>query len=211
MRNNGALIVMMISAVFASGVTAQEIGVAAGKSWNSDSRLGSPGVFGIYIQHTRKISFRLEYNFSRQRMEDFGTLSSGFLPPPKSVVYENIASVNKFHTLEISMQFPYLYTFAQHTFGAGFGFTMVSVSSSVTGQTTGKTYEPLGSSMMGIFYSLRISRENVFGLPVNLGLMFKHKFLSGPEQAVTDVARALQPLSGDNTMKTLELFAGYHF
>ena len=188
-------------------LNAQEIGIAPVKLWTDNYEIENPlGISIYYLQPIGKLALKLEYILAKNERNYFGLLNGGFLISPQDFIQDNILSKSTFRAFEISCQVPGLFEVLQNDFSIGAGISFDKFTKNKIGLNTGKEYT-FSEDKYGMFYLVSLSRKNIFGLPIKLEILFKHKGLKGGNFA-TD---SDQPFVSATDIKELQLNIAYVF
>jgi len=198
---------IFIAFIFFVNVYSQEIGIAPTKIWTDNKEIENPIGFSIYFfQPISKLGVKLEYVYAQNSRSYYGFLNGGFLLRQEDYIQDSISSKSTFRAIELSLHFPKLLELFQNYLNIGAGITFDKFTREKLGINTSKKFETY-ENKFGIFYSVSISRQNIFELPIKLEMLFKHKALASGNFA-TDVE---QPFIGAIDVKELQINFAYVF
>jgi hypothetical protein len=198
---------VFILLVLVGSIKAQEIGVAPTKLWTNNYEIENPIGFSIYyLQPIGKLALKLEYVSAKNERSYYGLLNGGFLIRPEDFIQDNISSKSTFRAIEFSLQIPKLYEIHQNYISIGVGISFDKFTRNKLGLSTGKEYS-IFENKYGLFYLVSLSRQNIFGLPIKIEILFKHKGLTEGNFA-TD---SEQPFVSAMDVKELQFNVAYVF
>ena len=202
-------IIAYIFIFFLSGINiySQEIGISFAKVWTDNDEIQNPVGFSVYaFQPVWYFGVKLEYLSANNERNYYGLLNGGFLINPKDFIQDSIFSKSNIQSIEVSLVLPRIFEVFNNYLNVGAGISLDKFSRDKFGINSGKKYSAYDSKI-GIFYSISLSHENIFGLPVKIEVLFKHKgLMSG--YYVTDVEK---PFADLMDIKELQLNLGYKF
>ena len=189
-------------------VYAQEIGISPTKVWTNNYEIENPVGFSVHLsQPIGRIVVKAEYVSSvKNERSYYGFLYCGFIVDPVNQVQEPLTSNSSFSSVEFSLLIPELINVLQNQLNIGAGFSVDKFSRDKIGLSSGRSFKT-DENKFGLFYSVSLSRQDVLGLPVKLGILFKHKALMEGNFA-TD---AEQPFTGAMDIKELQFNFTYIF
>jgi hypothetical protein len=201
------LIFLLAGFIFFINTNAREIGIAPVKIWTDNKEIQNPIGFSIYyFQPIGKFGIKFEYVYAKNSRSYYGFLNGGFLLRKEDYIEDSISSNSIFRAIEFSLQFPKLFEIFQNHLNIGAGITFDKFTGEKIGLSSGREFNS-DEDKFGIFYSVSISREKIFKLPLKVEVLFKHKALSSGSYA----ADAEQPFVGTIDVKVLQINFAYIF
>jgi hypothetical protein len=201
------IIYFFIASIFVINSNAQEIGISPTKIWTDNKEIENPLGFSIYFfQPIGKFGVKFEYVSAKNSRSYYGFLNGGFLLRPEDYIQDSISSNSTFRAIEFSLHLPKLLELFQNNLNIGAGITFDKFTREKVGLNSGKKFET-NENKFGIFYSVSISRQNIFELPIKLEILFKHKALASGSFA-TDTE---QPFVDAMDVKELQFNFAYVF
>ena len=196
-----------ISFAIVANIYSQEIGIAPTKIWTDNKEIQNPIGFSIYFfQPVGKFGVKFEYVYAKNSRSYYGFLNGGFLLRPEDYIQDSISSNSTFRAIEFSLHLPKLFEIYQNYLNIGAGITFDKLNREKVGLISGKKFNT-DENKFGIFYSVSISRQNIFELPIKLEILFKHKALASGSYA-TDTE---QPFVEAMDVKELQFNFAYVF
>jgi len=198
---------LFIACILVIDSNAQEIGIAATKIWTDNKEIENPIGFSIFFfQPIGKLGIKFEYVYAINSRRYYGFLNGGFLLSPQEYIQDSISSKSIFRAIELSFHLPKLFGLLQNYLNIGAGVTFDKFRREKVGLNSGKkfsTYE----NKFGFFYSVSVSRQDIFKLPIKLEILFKHKgLMSGGFATDTE-----QPFTGAIDVRELQFNFAYMF
>ncbi|MBI5470910.1 MAG: hypothetical protein HY961_01050 [Ignavibacteriae bacterium] len=194
--------------IFAGRVNAQEIGIAPTKIWTDNKEIGNPIGFSVHLfQPIWKIGLKLEYSFARNERSYYGILVSGFMMYPSQYSPEPILSQSSFWSVELSLIIPRIVAYQEFAMNVGGGGSVNRFKGERLGTLSKRKVSLFREDKFGVFYAISVSREKVFGVPLKLEVLFKHKNLMGSVYA-TDIEQSFE---GSMDMKEIQFNISYVF
>lgn len=130
----------------------------------------------------------------------------GFMVPPDRHFDETIESKFLLKSYELSAAFNDLIEYKNFALNLAVGGSMDNYTTKRLATTSLQSAEIL-ETKYGILYSISLSYEKLFNLPIKPYILFKQKFMYGTTH-VTDIE---QPFEGDIEMKQVQLGVYYLF
>lgn len=204
MKIRFTLVFILISII---SIHSQIIGIAPTKIWTDNSEIQNPfGYSLMYIQKMGRLELKLETVSGETSRRYYGILNSGFLLNPEDYVMEEISTKSTYKSIAFSFVYSEIFSVLDNQFNAGLGISFDRFSRDKTGLNSNQTFGT-DESKFGIFYSISLSHQNVFSLPIRLEILFKHKALWEGNYA-TDIE---QPFTGAMDVKELQFIIAYMF
>lgn len=201
------LIFVIVSFFFVVDNYSQEIGISPTKLWTNNYEIENPVGFSIYyFQPIGRLGVKLEYVSAKNERSYYGFLNGGFLLRPEDYIQDSISSKSSFRAYEFSLQIPKLFGVFQNYLNIGAGISFDKFTRDKIGLSSGKKYSSY-ENKFGVFYSISLSRQDIFGLPIKLEILFKHKGLMEGNYA-TD---SEQPFVSAIEVKELQFNFAYVF
>ena len=202
------VIFLIFTILFVSNLYSQEIGIVSSKQWTDNSEIENPAGLGVYLYlPVSKVGVQFEYSTAWNERIVKGNISSGFMNPAQNTIPERIRNNSTQQSLEFGLVIPEILNYNSFAFNIGGGFSVDWFSGERNGLESGIKKQMYSENKLGVFYSLSISRSEIFNLPLELGILFKQKYLYG-NVWVTDI---YQPFKGDVYVHQLQLTLGYKF
>ncbi|MFH1196333.1 MAG: hypothetical protein V1720_11530 [bacterium] len=169
------IIVLLIS----FQLNAQEIGLSGVKTWTNNYEFQNPIGFNINIyQKIWKIGLKLDYTYAVNEREYYGLILYGFFGYDHIPVWENVKSHSFYNAVDLSLIIPDILEVEENFLNAGFGYEWNTFAGYRTGSTSNKRVNLFDESKPGFFYTLSISRYDIFNLSLKAELIWKQKFLT---------------------------------
>lgn len=186
---------------------AQEIGISPTKLWTNNYEIENPLGFSLYYFHPiGRLGVKLEYVSAKNERSYYGFLNGGFLLRPEDYIQDSISSKSTFRAIEFSLQITKIFGAFQYYLNIGAGITFDKFMRDKFGLSSGKKYSTY-ENKVGLFYLVSVSRQNIFGIPIKLEILFKHKGLMEGNYA-TD---SEQPFVSAIEVKELQFNFAYVF
>ena len=203
----GKLTGVIVIFLFAINLYPQEIGISPVKLWTNNREIENPIGYGIHaFLPMGKFGVKFEYMAAKNERSYYGFVSGGFIISPEDFIQESITSKSSYRAFEFSAHIPRLFEFYQIYLNIGAGMTFDKFTRNKTGLSSGKEYS-ISENKFGVFYAISLSRYDIFGLPLKMEILFKHKGLAAGNYA-TD---SDQPFVEAMDIKELQLNFAYMF
>lgn len=201
------LIFVIVYFFFVIDNYSQEIGISPTKLWTNNYEIENPVGFSIFFfQPIGRLGLKIEYVSAKNERSYYGFLNGGFLLRPEDYIQDYISSKSFFRAYEFSLQIPKLFGVSQNYLNIGGGISFDKLTRDKIGLSSGKKYRSY-ENKFGVFYSVSLSRQDIFGLPIKLEILFKHKGLMEGNYA-TDTE---QPFVSAIEVKELQFNFAYVF
>lgn len=198
---------LLILISFNSFLIAQEIGLYTSKSWVDNIETGNPMGFGISLYQPISIAgIKFEYSQSENNRSYEGRLVTGFMVAPDRYADERIESQFKLQSYELSAAFNEVIEYKKFAINLTVGGSVDNFNTKRIGTTSILSAE-FSETKYGFLYSISLSYEKLFNLPIKPYFLFKQKFMFGTSE-VTDVEQLFQ---GDIELKQVQLGIYYLF
>jgi hypothetical protein len=201
------LLFVITSFIFINNIFSQEVGISPTKLWTDNYEIRNPVGFSVYVmQPVGKLALKLEYVSAKNERNFYGFLNGGFMFRPEDFIRDSISSESSFRAIEFSIQIQRIFDFLDNYFSIGAGVSFDRFTRDKTGLASNKTYST-SEDKFGPFYLISIYRQEIFGLPIKLEILFKHKALAHGNYA-TDIE---QPFASAMDIKELQFNFAYLF
>ena len=185
----------------------QEIGISSAKVWTDNYEIENPiGFSAYYFQPIGRFGLKLEYFSASNERNYYGFLVSGFWAP-EYYSKESVLSKSTYRAIELSFQIQNIVEVFQSNVNIGLGITSDKFGCSRNGKDSRREVSVGEENKLGIFYSVSISKNDCFGLPIKLEILYKHKGMKNVKY-VTDSEQLFVSL---NDVKRLQLNIAYVF
>jgi len=168
---------------------------------------GNPMGYGLSFYLPVSIAgLKFEYSQAENNRSYEGQLVHGFMVPPDRYFDETIESTFKLQSYELFVAFNNLVEYKKFALNLAAGGSMDNFKTKRIATTSLQTAE-FSETKYGFLFSISLSYERLFNLPIKPFIQFKQKFMYGTSE-VTDVEQLFQ---GDLESKQVQLGVYYLF
>ena len=206
---NLKFVILCLSFILITNLNAQQVSISPTKIWTNNYEINNPvGISVSIFQPIWKLGLKAEFLYASNERNYFGYPIRGYFAEPPEFGPEDVQSTSYLHSYEFSLWIPSIISFSNTvSVNIGLGFSIDRFSAERKGLSSGEVANITSDSKFGYLYSVAIEHKEIFSLPINLSLAFKHKFLSS-NQFLTDTE---QPFVDAVELKELMFTIGYQF
>ena len=200
-------ITLLLIISFNSLLIAQEISLYTSKSWMDNIETGNPVGYGIAFYLPVSIAgLKFEYSQAENNRSYEGLLVYGFIVPPDRLIDETIESTFKLQSYELTVALNNLVEYKKFALNLAAGGSWDNFKTKRIAAASLRTAD-FSETKYGFLYSISLSYEKIFDLPLKPYIQFKQKFMYGTSE-VTDVEQLFE---GDINSNQVQLGIYYIF